>query len=55
MVGEDDPGTPVAASKAIHARLPDARLEILPCAAHLSNVEQAEAFNSRLLRFLKKR
>jgi 3-oxoadipate enol-lactonase len=45
IVGEDDPGTPVAASEAI---------QILPSAAHLSNIEQAELFNSCLLRFLKK-
>ena len=55
IVGEDDPGTPVAASEAIHARIPNSKLEILPSAAHLSNIEQAELFNSCLLSFLKKR
>jgi 3-oxoadipate enol-lactonase len=53
MVGEDDPGTPVSASQAIHERIPDSRLVILPSARHLSNVEQAEAFNAALLAFLK--
>ena len=53
MVGKDDPGTPVAASEAIHARIPNSQLEILPSAAHLSNIEQPELFNSILLRFLK--
>jgi 3-oxoadipate enol-lactonase len=53
MVGEDDPGTPVSASQAIHERIPDSKLVILPSARHLSNVEQAEAFNAALLAFLK--
>jgi 3-oxoadipate enol-lactonase len=53
MVGEDDPGTPVSASQAIHERIPDSKLVILPSARHLSNVEQTEAFNAALLAFLK--
>jgi 3-oxoadipate enol-lactonase len=52
IVGEEDPGTPVAASKAMHERIPNSRLLVLPCASHLSNIEQAEAFNSALLSFL---
>ena len=52
MVGEDDPGTPVSASQAIHERIPDSKLVILPSSRHLSNVEQAEAFNAALLAFL---
>ncbi|HDZ89699.1 MAG: 3-oxoadipate enol-lactonase [Deltaproteobacteria bacterium] len=52
MVGEDDPGTPVEASRAMHDRIPDSRLVILPSAAHLSNIEQREAFNSALMEFL---
>jgi 3-oxoadipate enol-lactonase len=54
IVGENDLGTPVAASEAIHTSLPDSELEVLSSAAHLSNVEQAEKFNSCLLSFLKK-
>jgi 3-oxoadipate enol-lactonase len=53
MVGEDDPGTPVSASEAIHERISHSKLVILPSARHLSNVEQAEAFNAALLTFLK--
>jgi len=53
MVGEDDPGTPVSASRAIHERIFNSKLVILPSARHLSNVEQAEAFNATLLKFLK--
>jgi 3-oxoadipate enol-lactonase len=53
MVGEDDPGTPVSASQAIHERISNSKLVILPSARHLSNVEQTEAFNAALLAFLK--
>lgn len=53
IVGEDDPGTPVAASKAMEERIPNSRLVILPSARHLSNVEQPDAFNIALLKFLK--
>jgi 3-oxoadipate enol-lactonase len=52
MVGEDDPGTPVAASEAIHERITGSQLVILPSARHLSNIEQAEAFNKSLMNFL---
>ena len=52
MVGEEDPGTPVAASEAIHERIAGSELVILPSARHLSNIEQAEAFNKSLMGFL---
>jgi 3-oxoadipate enol-lactonase len=52
MVGEEDPGTPVAASEAMHACISGSKLVILPEARHLSNIEQAEAFNAALLDFL---
>jgi 3-oxoadipate enol-lactonase len=54
MVGEDDPGTPVAAAEAIHARIAGSKLTVLPSAAHLSNIQQSEAFNAALLAFLRK-
>jgi 3-oxoadipate enol-lactonase len=53
MVGEDDPGTPVSASEAMHERISGSKLVVLPSARHLSNVEQTEAFNAALLKFLK--
>jgi 3-oxoadipate enol-lactonase len=53
IVGEEDPGTPVAASEAMHKRIPDSKLVVLPAAAHLSNVEQADAFNRTVLDFLR--
>jgi len=52
IVGEDDPGTPVAASRVMHERIAASKLEILASAAHLSNIEQPEAFNRALTAFL---
>jgi 3-oxoadipate enol-lactonase len=52
IVGEDDPGTPLEASQAIHERIQNSKLVVLPSAAHLSNIEQAEAFNTNLIDFL---
>jgi len=52
IVGEDDPGTPVAASRVIAEHIKGASLEIIPAAAHLSNLEQPEAFNRALSGFL---
>lgn len=54
IVGEDDPGTPVAASEVIHQKIKGSELVILKSAAHLSNIEQAEAFNQAVLGFLRK-
>ncbi len=52
IVGEQDPGTPVAMARDIHAALPGSELLIIPSAAHLSNIEQAQAFNDAVLAFL---
>ncbi len=52
IVGEEDPGTPVEASEAMHARIKGSRLVVLPNAAHLSNIEQAAEFNKVLIDFL---
>jgi len=54
VVGEDDPGTPVAASRTIHERMTGSELVILKSASHLSNIEQAEAFNRAVTAFLAK-
>jgi 3-oxoadipate enol-lactonase len=51
IVGEDDPATPPEQSRVIHQNIPDSILVILKDAAHLSNLEQPEKFNSALLRF----
>jgi 3-oxoadipate enol-lactonase len=48
IVGEQDPGTPVSMAQEIHENLPGSELVIIPSAAHLSNLEQPEAFNKAL-------
>ena len=55
IVGEDDPGTPVAASEAIHSEIRGSELKVLPSAMHLCNIEQADPFNIALEAFLKSR
>jgi 3-oxoadipate enol-lactonase len=55
MVGADDPGTPVAASEAMHAQIKNSQLVVIPQAAHLSNIEQADVFNDQLMVFLEGR
>jgi 3-oxoadipate enol-lactonase len=52
IVGADDPATPVAAAEAIAAGIPGAKLAVIPNAAHISNIEQADAFNKALTEFL---
>jgi 3-oxoadipate enol-lactonase len=52
LVGDQDVGTPPAMARELAAAIPDAQLEIIPGAAHLSNIEQADAFNRQLLAFL---
>ena len=52
IVGEDDPGTPVAMAREIHDNAPGSRLAILPRAAHLANIEAAAAFDRALGGFL---
>lgn len=52
IVGEDDTGTTPEMSRVIQRQIPGSELVILPQAAHLSNIEQAEAFNAALLGFL---
>lgn len=55
IVGEDDPGTPVAASRVMHEKIAGSQLVIVPAAAHLANMEQPEAFNKALAGFLSAR
>ena len=52
VVGEEDQGTPVAASRAIQERVNGSQLQVLKSASHLSNIEQPEAFTATLTRFL---
>ena len=50
--GEEDGGTTPEMVGALARRIAGARLEILPQAAHLVNVEQRQLFNALLLAFL---
>ena len=47
--GSDDPSTPREHQELIAARIPRARHETIAPGAHLSNVEQPEAFNALVL------
>jgi len=48
LVGDQDHGTPVAASEAIRDNLPGAQMMVIPSASHISNVEQAGVFNQAI-------
>jgi len=52
LVGESDVTTPPSASQAMHDRITGSELHIIPRAAHMSNIENPEFFNERLLAFL---
>jgi 3-oxoadipate enol-lactonase len=52
IAGEKDAGTPPAMSEAIAAKIPGARLAIIPGAAHLSAVEKPAEFNTLVRDFL---
>ncbi|PYM96687.1 MAG: 3-oxoadipate enol-lactonase [Candidatus Rokuibacteriota bacterium] len=54
IVGEEDQGTPVAASRVMNEQIKGSQLVILKSAAHLSNMEQPEAFTQALVGFLKR-
>jgi 3-oxoadipate enol-lactonase len=49
IAGADDPATPPLHGQAIASTVPDARLEVIPDAAHLANVEQPEAVTDRIV------
>ncbi len=53
MVGEHDALTPPDASRTMHEKIKGSRLEIIPGAAHVSNLENPEVFNRHLLNFVK--
>tara|TARA_R110002096_G_scaffold383566_4_gene577434 strand:- start:1238 stop:2059 length:822 start_codon:yes stop_codon:yes gene_type:complete len=52
IVGEEDPACPVAAARVLHSGIAGSELVIIPDAAHLPNIEKADAFNAALLGFL---
>jgi 3-oxoadipate enol-lactonase len=53
ITGMLDEATPVSQAEELHAAIAGSELVVLPEASHLSNVEQPEAFNTQLLRFLR--
>jgi 3-oxoadipate enol-lactonase len=52
VVGEHDGLTPPAVARSLADRIPGAALEVIPDAGHVSNLENAEAFNRALAAFL---
>ncbi len=54
VVGENDAVTPVSMAREIQAAIAHAQLAVIPDAAHLSNIEQPEAFNQVVSGFLRR-
>lgn len=52
LVGELDVTTPPPDSQSLHKRISGSELHIVPNAAHLSNMENPDFFNEKLLAFL---
>jgi len=52
MVGNEDKITPIAVAQKMHEKLLTSKLEIIPQAGHLSNLENPIAFNNHLVKFL---
>lgn len=54
LVGEEDKLTTPDAARDMHNRIKGSELHLIPNAAHMSNLENPEEFNARLLEFLGK-
>jgi 3-oxoadipate enol-lactonase len=52
IAGAEDPATTVADARFLAEGIPDARLAVIPGAAHLANIEQPDRFNAELVRHL---
>lgn len=52
VVGEHDQGTPVEETEFIHRQINSSQLQIIPEAAHMVNIEQANVFTRVLLEFV---
>lgn len=52
IVGDKDPATPPKMAEEIQSRIPGARLEVVPDAAHLVNIEQDVVFDAALMSLL---
>jgi 3-oxoadipate enol-lactonase len=55
IAGEKDPGLPPAMSEAIHRAIPGSEFALIPDAAHIANIEQADAFTRLVTEFLARR
>lgn len=52
LVGEEDKITPPEAASAMHEKIKDSSLQVIPHAGHLSNMENEDEFNSQLIKFM---
>lgn len=52
IAGAEDPATPPEHAELLAGGIPEAKLAVLPDAAHLANVEQAETFSNAVLEHL---
>lgn len=52
IVGHDDQITPLPVAQSLAARIAGARLEVIPGAGHISNLDNPAAFNAALHQFL---
>jgi pimeloyl-ACP methyl ester carboxylesterase len=52
LVGEKDLLTPPASAQAMKEKIPNSTLHVIPNAAHMSNLENPEAFNKHLVEFV---
>ncbi len=53
LVGDQDKITPVEVNQVLAKAIPGARLEVIPGAGHLSNLEQPELFQKKVEEFLR--
>lgn len=54
LVGEKDVTTPPAQSERMHNLIPGSEMHIIDDAAHMSNLENPDAFNTHLMAFLRR-
>jgi 3-oxoadipate enol-lactonase len=52
LAGEKDVLTTPASAQAMTEKIPNSKLEIIPSAAHMSNMENPEVFNKHLVEFV---
>jgi pimeloyl-ACP methyl ester carboxylesterase len=52
LVGEHDALTPVSGSQEMHDKIPNSEIHVISNAAHMSNLENSQAFNDYVLNFL---